>query len=108
MILKWDAPDGATHYLDGLDHVALLGVWHRRDDRDYGGVEIPDYQARNEAAGRVWSVPLDHIANSDPGVLAFVLTDGRAGHLIEEIDCLWMGTLNDRGDTIDTLVRRRP
>jgi hypothetical protein len=110
MILRWTVPDSAQHYLDGLTHVALLGIYgHPDDSAAEDAVPLPDYAAIHEAETRVWSVPGDRAHSPGRvGVRAYVLTDGRDGHLIERVDCVWMAALNDRGDTIDQLVRTRP
>lgn len=112
MILKWIAPGGARHYLDGLAHAAIVtydGIHNLGDDGRVDSLlegfgDLPDAPRREWP----WSDRKTMGSLSTPmpeGIVTYVLTDGRDGRHIEQFVCTGAWVLNDSGDTIDTLMR---
>lgn len=97
MILRWTDAKYGQHYLDGIQKVTVLGTWARDDD------EVPNY---GEARVYYGLTSADEPYNEPNPVDCYLrLTDGTGHNDLHQIECIWMAILNDRGDTVDQIVR---
>lgn len=126
MILRWTDPAYGQHYLDSIDHVAVVGSWGWNEtsagrscaadptdvDRDIGNtVEIPDWGALYECATVHHSTPRSLWRDGTTPLAQYVhvtrrVDDKRTVTEVHVFLCVWFALLNDRGDTIDQIVRR--
>lgn len=130
MILRWTDPAYGQHYIDGVRHATLLGVWGWNDDPrvermvrassdgtpvsetpSRGSSEqpcIPDYASAYECA-EVWHVTPAPLWRPDqtPAVLYMLVNSYDGAPAVHSIVCVWAALLNDQGDTIDRLYTTR-
>lgn len=101
MILQWQDAAYGQHYLDVPGEVTLLSTWGLNDDT------APDYQKVYGVAMQVWNEPIaaDGLVGAQgQSRRVYLHVAGREAAVLR-IECLNMFLLNDRGDTINTLVR---
>lgn len=124
MILKWQDRDYGTHYLEVGDEVALLGLYGHDEPRPNVGhmYERSTFVVADPPRPEPRSSLVGEYGNNDSGPADFEWAEtGQTSRIavlfapgygdVEEgllqISCLAMFLVNDRGDTIDTLVRGR-